>query len=339
MSRLFALVALSVLLSGCQHLRRVNLSSSGPIIKQDPCANLDPYEISRSQEYFLGRTTAAQVVARYGAQNVLSPSDPLSRYVRKVGNAVASVAGEKIGDTELARYGPRSGVRDREWPLRGYHFVVVESAVPNAHGMPGGFVVVTTGLLRLSRSEDELAGVLAHEVAHVQRGHGVEVVKRAMCDTAHANDGLVGYFRSEVSRTETGLLGHLAGNRGALTQLFDAGVESWNDHLAKGYGSDLEFESDALAARYVALAGYSARGLADVLHRMPVYRGGGLFSGGLFATHPEKEKRIPALFSVIRAAGIPERVPTEERRQVRFREAFVRLAACERRDDAGAGGD
>ena len=108
------------------------------------------------QEYFLGRAVAAQAIARYGVDK-----DPKRReYVRLVGEA-------------LVRLSSRLGAN-----VGGYHFEVLDSDEINGVSGPGGFVFITRGAVEATKSEAELAGILAHELAHVRLKHGELVLRK-----------------------------------------------------------------------------------------------------------------------------------------------------------------
>jgi predicted Zn-dependent protease len=100
-------------------------------------------DLTEEEEFYLGRAVAAEILARYP----LRAEDDLSAYIRRVGRAVAA-------------YSPRPET------YQGYRFAILEDAQPNAFAAPGGFVFLTTGLLALVANEEQLAAVLAHEVAH-----------------------------------------------------------------------------------------------------------------------------------------------------------------------------
>ena len=103
-------------------------------------------EIGPLQEFQLGRTVAARVAALHP---VLSATDPRAVYVAQVGAAVAAAS----NDPE---------------PFHGYLFAVMKSPEVNAFAVPGGFVFVTTGMLDFLKTEDELAVVLAREIARLE---------------------------------------------------------------------------------------------------------------------------------------------------------------------------
>jgi predicted Zn-dependent protease len=239
---------------------------------------------SMEQEFHLGKTVAANVVARLGGRTV-PPGDPLPRYLRDVGTVLALAAAEQ------------RGAGDRPYPMRGYRFVVVDTPQVNAVGTPGGFVVVTTGLLRTVRSEDELAGVLAHEIAHVQRGHVMAPVESAR-EQEHMTSAL------------------LAGTDPIVHAFFGKVVTVGTDFvLDKGYGKANELEADAFAARILAGAGYDAQGLGRALGRLQ----GRSAEGGFFSRHPPAAERVASLSGVARS-GVPGAEPS---RTARF-EAKVR---------------
>src|SRR5210317_1354155 len=102
--------------------------------------------LSKSDEAQLGRAIMAQI-----RQSGAVVEDPLvTEYINDVGRRIAAQAND----------GSQS-----------FTFFVIEDPNINAFALPGGFIGVHTGLLEATRNEDELAGVLAHEVAHVTQRH------------------------------------------------------------------------------------------------------------------------------------------------------------------------
>jgi len=226
-----------------------------------------------AQEHHLGKTVAASVLARLGGK-ALPPEHPASRYLRQVGTVVA------LGAAELRE------PDDRPAPLKGYRFIPVESEAVNAVGNPGGFVLVTTGLLRAVRSEDELAAVLAHEVAHVQRGHTMQPVEAA---------------RKQEQLTS----GALEGTGELVHAFFGKVVTLGADFvLDKGFGKKNELAADALAARILGEAGYDPAALPAFLARLE----GPSARGGFFSRHPPAKERVAAL-----GASTPAPVPEPRR--------------------------
>ena len=240
---------------------------------------------SMEQEFRLGKSIAANVLTRLGA-HALDPEHPVARYLRDVGAVVALAAAE------------RGAPEDRPYPMKGYRFIVVEAAQVNAVGMPGGFVAVTTGALRAARSEDELAAIVAHEIAHVQRGHAMSPVERA---------------RQQEHMTST----LLAGTDDVVHVFFSKVVTLGADFvLDKGCGKANELAADAFAAQILEDAGYDPGALSRFLSRLQ----GRAAEGGFFSSHPPASERLAALGERPRAATASD---GEVRRLARF-EAQVR---------------
>jgi predicted Zn-dependent protease len=235
------------------------------------------------QEHYLGKTVAASVLSRVGGA-ALPPEHPVSAYLREVGTLVAVTAAEYRTDD------------DRPYPLKGYRFIPVVSNQQNAVGSPGGFVVVTTGLLGALRSEDELAAILAHEVAHVQRGHTMQPVEAARRQE-HLSEGL------------------LKGTDSVVHAFFGKAVQAGTDFvLDRGFGKKNELAADAFAAKILDAAGYDPSALSGYLGRLA----GKSASGGFFSRHPPAAERVKAL------SAMPSRPPPEIR-SARFERAMMAL--------------
>ncbi len=212
------------------------------------------------QEFWLGKSVAADVVARLGGP-ALPPSGPASRYLRDVGTVVAFMAAELRGPDH------------RPYPMKGYRFILVDAPHVNATGCPGGFVAVTSGMLAAARSEDEVAAVLAHEIAHVQLGHAMSPVEAA---------------RQQEHLTAEALRGTTPVIHAFFGKVVTAGADFVLD---KGYGKSNELAADAFAARVLARAGYDPRALSAFLSRLT----GPAAQGGFFQRHPPAAERVAAL--------------------------------------------
>jgi predicted Zn-dependent protease len=301
-TRRLLLAALALAATGCaQLLRNVpggtiigqQLDADGRRVAENLVVMTASGELGKTatfdmeQEHYLGKTVAATVVARLGGAP-LSPDHPTSLYVREVGTTVAWAAAEL-----------RAPASDRPYPMAGYRFLVVDSPLPNAVGCPGGFVVVTTGLLADVRSEDELAAVLAHEVAHVQKGHTMQPVEAA---------------RRQEHLTEVALTG-----TSGVTHLFFGKIVGVGADvvLDRGFGKKDELAADAFAVEVLKVAGYDPGALASYLGRLQ----GTAAKGGFLARHPPAKDRVKAL------GGAPAAPPAPPpAREDRFRRAVAGTA-------------
>lgn len=218
-------------------------------------------EISESEEYYIGRAVAAQILSRYKALN-----DPgLNAYAQKVVQAVALAS-------------------DRPATFKGYHVQVLDSGEVNAFAAPGGFIFVTSGLLKLVKNEDELAGVLAHEVAHVAKKHGLKTIQTSRLTSAFTilgSEAAKNYTPQQVSQ---------------LTSAFEGAVDDVvNKMVVNGYSRDKEYEADKFGAQYAKAANYDPGALKTFLARLEKSEGNG--GGGMFKTHPAPSKRLSELGS------------------------------------------
>lgn len=238
--------------------------------------------LTDEQEYYLGRAVSAVILAKYKLLH--DPSQ--TAYLNKVGMAVAAVS-------------------DRPETYGGYHFAILDTAEVNALSAPGGFVFVTRGFLKLIPDEDALAAVLAHEVGHVVKGHGVKAISQANLTEALM---IVG---KEVASSQGGA------ELQALTETFG---DSVNDIaatlLTKGYSRSQEYEADEYAAGLLARSGYSGHALVAMLEALSAQSA----SGGWFETHPKPADRIDEVSSAV--AEAPADRQGEQFRAARFHAVF-----------------
>jgi predicted Zn-dependent protease len=217
----------------------------------------------------MGRAVSAQILSRYKVH----PDKSLQEYVNLVGHAVLAAP------EPLKTYA-------------GYHFVVLEGDELQAVSAPGGFVFVTEGTVRRAKDEDELAAVLAHEIAHVSLRHGVGAIKAA---TRRQAFGLLVQGAGEGAKEYTDARGDAGTQQLAeLTSTFANAVQDiTGELLEKGYSRDLEIAADKEAAKYLQSSAYARGALASYLRSVAAEKSGG--EGGWTATHPSPEDRVDAL--------------------------------------------
>jgi len=205
----------------------------------------------------LGRSTGD--LARMGGELVTGEEvegSPLARHEARAGEMVAlKVLGEHplARDEGLARLveeiGARLAARARRREIP-YRFAALESDEPNAFAVPGGAIFITRSLIDLcGRDPQLLAGILGHEVMHVDRRHAVQ--------------NLAAKF---AVRTGVRLLSF---GRGALLSRLAGGMQ---DLMTQGYRQDQELEADLLGSRLAASAGFDPRGLAGAIERLVAVR-------------------------------------------------------------------
>jgi predicted Zn-dependent protease len=136
----------------------------------------------------------------------------------------------------------------REAPFRDYPYQarVVNSSDINAFALPGGFIYVHRGLLQAARTEGELAGVLAHEMAHVALRHGTAQVSKAY-----------------AAQLGVGALGQILGGNRRNNQVWNVIGNLGLSTLFLKFSRNAEDEADSLGARMMAEAGYNPVEMAN----------------------------------------------------------------------------
>ncbi len=166
-----------------------------------------------------------------------------------------------------------------------FKFYVIKDESLNAFAVPGGYIFVNTGLLEEIDREDELAGVLAHELAHVQARHlAKRIEKLTRLNLASAAVTIVGLL---LGRGEMGQA--IAVTSGALAAT-----------KALSYSRADEEEADRLGFQYLTAAGYDPRGFIEVFNKIVRHRW--LLSENVpsyLLTHPGTAERITYLESMI----------------------------------------
>ncbi len=243
-------------------------------------------ELLPEQEYYLGRAVSATVLGQYPPRR----SQAATEYLNKIGMTLASVS-------------------DAPETFGGYHFMVVESPQINAFSAPGGFVYVSSGFIKELPDEDAVAAVLAHEIAHVVKRHGVNAISNAKLFSALTEFSTTGasIAASQVSSPV---------DLGEITGVFAESVSGVVDTLlTKGFDRSQEYEADLYAAELLQRAGYDPNALVRVLGILESHSKEEAKDGGWYATHPAPADRVAELSSDFTFPA-PEKAPAA--RQARF---------------------
>ena len=184
--------------------------------------------LSKNDEARLGRAIMAQI--RQMGQVV---EDPLiNEYVNEIGHRIAAQANN-------------DGLHD-------FSFFVIEDPVINAFALPGGFIGVHTGLLEATRNEDELAGVLAHEVAHVTQRHIARSIHSGQRQSMMSMAIMLG-----------AILAAVAGADGDAVQGAIAVAQGTAAQQQINFTRSNEYEADRVGIEALASAGFDPQGMAS----------------------------------------------------------------------------
>ena len=226
--------------------------------------------IGPEEEKNIGQSVAVEIIGKYGG---LVRDEAIMRRVNLVGRS-------------LAFYSDRP---ELEW-----RFAVLNSDTVNAFSAPAGYVFITRGLYDLAKNDDELAGILGHEIAHITQKHALKVVQRSEA-TAVAADQLtkrsgdvraaqstVSQVQSQVAQVSPEAAKYVDVNAGAVATLL----------FVKGFDKPSEYEADQVGRSLAVKTGYASGGLRAALATLQ-QRGGE--QKKFFATHPPLADRIARL--------------------------------------------
>ena len=228
-------------------------------------------DMTPEQEYYIGRAVGANILASYKVWNG-NPTQTL--YLNKICGAL--VVNSSRPDI-----------------FNGYHVNILDSAEVNAFATSGGHIFVTRGLIDSANSEDTLAAVIAHEIAHIQLQHGLKAIKNSR-------------FSQAILVTATSAVGVATGNDVAeLTSVFNESIgEILITMVNNGYSQSQEFEADSFALSLLAAAGYEPSSLETMLNALETSQG--KHPGGFNKTHPTPAKRIESVKKELSKYNIPD---------------------------------
>ena len=215
-------------------------------------------------EYYLGRAVAANILSAY---RPYTANHELTAYLNSICQTIA------INSSNPVIFG-------------GYHVLVLDSHEFNAFATPGGHIFITRGLVEAASSEDMLAALIAHEMAHIMLKHGMRLI----------DDMFIFNQASQAASQGQLLSGSSSANK---LMEFRNSVASVSDTLIKnGYSQAYEFEADREALKLLASAGYDPSALVEmlrILQRVQTSQ-----RGGFNTSHPAPAARISNVESVLR---------------------------------------
>lgn len=185
-----------------------------------------------------------------------------------------------VDDPELQRYVNAVGTwvaSQSERPQLPWRFAVNDSEHVNAFAAPGGYIIVTRGMMNTVQNEAELAGVLGHEIGHVIRKHHLNALRKG----------------SFVNLLGAGAAAGAAGSRNA--ELVAALVGPTKELYARGLDKDDEFEADRVGVVLATRAGYDPWGLPSALQTLAKIKPDDPYMALLFKTHPNPSTRLEKL--------------------------------------------
>ncbi|MCC6265290.1 MAG: M48 family metalloprotease [Bryobacterales bacterium] len=220
---------------------------------------------SKEQDIELGRQAAAEV--RKQVQVVQNPE--LQNYIGAIGKKLAAQ--------------PEAG----GYP---YSFTLINEPSINAFALPGGPIFVNTGLIEAADNEAQVAGVLAHEIAHVALRHGTNQASKA-----------------SLIQLPAVLAGMAIGQDSVVDQIAQLGLGFGVNSVILKYSRDAENQADALGTRILAEAGYNPIEMANFFEKLQ--EEGGSRPPQFLSSHPDPGNRVSRVQAEIQA--LPASIPRD----------------------------
>jgi predicted Zn-dependent protease len=193
--------------------------------------------LSKSDEFRLG----AMVAKELRDQSLLIEDPEVSEYINDIGKRLASQS-EMGGEY--------------------FHYFVIKDDTVNAFAVTGGYVFFNAGLMLASESESELAGVVAHETAHITQHH----IARMLADQSHQS------LTTAAAMIGAILLGALAGG-GQATEGAIVAAQGLSVQHQINFTRDNEWEADRVGIGYLAGAGFDPYGMGEMFEAMSHHSG------------------------------------------------------------------
>lgn len=211
--------------------------------------------MSTEQEVAMGLQSAPQMAQEYGG---LFPDQEVQDQIKTIGNKLVTTFGQDLEGKNIQN------------PYRFDFHVLRDDQTVNAFALPGGQIFITAGLLKRLKSEDQVAGVLGHEIGHVVHRHSAQQMAttdfyQGLAGAATAASG--GYGTADIA--------------GYVAQV----------KLMK-FGRDDELESDESGVHYMVNAGYNPNAMIEVMEVLAEASGGGKERDEFMSSHPSPSNRI-----------------------------------------------
>jgi predicted Zn-dependent protease len=226
-----------------------------PITGKRQAVSLTP-----EQEVAMGLQSAPQMAAEFGGE-----------YANPKAQGIVKAIGNKLVNNTQAKDSP-------------YQFdfhLLADPETINAFALPGGQIFITVGLLKRLSSEDQIAGVLGHEIGHVIGRHSAQQMAKS-----DLTNGLLGAVVSATAdpygNSSAGAIASYVGNM-----------------INMKYGRDDELESDKLGIKYMQQTGYDPAAMIDVMEILKQAAGGADRPSEFQSSHPDPDNRIKEIKKLI----------------------------------------
>lgn len=207
------------------------------------------------EEVALGLQSAPQMANEYGG---LYPDNQVQQQIKSIGNKLVTSFNQELS------------ARNLQNPYKFDFHVLRDDKTVNAFALPGGQIFITAALLSRLETEDQLAGVLGHEIGHVVHRHSAQQMAK-------------GEFYQGLAGAATAASGSYGG---AQIANYVAQIKMMK------FGRDDELQSDEYGVQYMMKSGYDPNALIGVMKILAEASGGEMDRDDFMSTHPSPSNRI-----------------------------------------------
>lgn len=257
----YSIIALSFLfLLNCQSKDKKSNQSQKAAANVEEKLTKNQIQQELQEEQLLGKLLLENFIKDYGSYH---SDSSLNKYLQLSGNNISY----QFGRSELT-----------------FRFGVLNTDEVNAYSLPGGYVLLTKGLLEKIKNESELAAVMGHEIAHINQKHIFKTVRK---------EREVGFAETLSSILSMGK----ASMGSAMSQAIGESVQLLTQ---KGMKAEQEFEADEYGILFSTQAGYKADDYLQLLKRLEAETS----NSNLSNTHPPYNQRISKIENLIKTKAI-----------------------------------
>lgn len=220
-------------------------------------------EITSENEYYIGRSTAAAILKKY---RIYTKSPKTTLYLNHICSAIV------LNSTSPDIF-------------KGYYVAILDTDEVTAMSTPGGHIFISRGLIDCTTSEDALAAVIAHEIAHIELKHSVGVIKSSRwTDVGTKSVTAIGMITADAYDIDLNV------SVEDLKDFYAATDELFGTLVTSGYAKSQEYEADKRALQLMNDTGYDPNSMVEMLEMID--RPGSSSKGGWNDTHPKPKDRI-----------------------------------------------
>lgn len=173
-----------------------------------------------------------------------------------------------------------------------FKFYLVRTVEPNAYALPGGHIFLTSGLIVLAENDQEVAGVISHEISHVTGRHISQLIERSK--------------RINIASLAAAIAGALLGGGGKASEAIATTAMATAEALTLKYTREHETDADQHGLHLMVRAGYDPEGMVTFLNK--IYKSSLTASEKIpayLSTHPAVENRISFLENLLQTGSRP----------------------------------